>query len=76
MIYYGLDLLSPKYFLLASFVICSIVSLATGTSWGTAGTVGIALMGVGAGSASLPQSPPVSAFPSYFGDKMSPCRTP
>ena len=73
MIYYGLDLLSPKYFLLASFVICSIVSLATGTSWGTAGTVGIALMGVGAG---LGVPPAVTAgiciSGGYFGDKMSP----
>ena len=73
MIYYGLDLLSPKYFLLASFLVCSVVSLATGTSWGTAGTVGIALMGVGAG---LGVPPAVTAgfciSGGYFGDKMSP----
>jgi NhaC family Na+:H+ antiporter len=49
LIYYGLNLLSPQYFLLASLLICSIVSLSTGSSWSTSGTVGIALMGIGAG---------------------------
>ncbi|MCK4715705.1 MAG: sodium:proton antiporter, partial [Candidatus Marinimicrobia bacterium] len=49
MIYYGLKLISPSIFLVATAVICSIVSLATGSSWTTAGTVGIALIGVGEG---------------------------
>ena len=49
MIYYGLSILSPSIFLLATLIICSIVSLATGTSWGTSGTVGIALMGIAIG---------------------------
>ena len=49
MIYYGLSILSPSVCLLTALLICSIVALATGTSWGTSGTVGIALMGVGAG---------------------------
>ena len=44
MIYYGLSILSPSIFLFATLFICSVVSLATGTSWGTSGTVGIALM--------------------------------
>ena len=49
MIYYGLNIISPSIFLLATVLICSVVSLSTGTSWGTSGTVGIALMGIGAG---------------------------
>lgn len=73
MIYYGLDLISPSVYLIATMVICSVVSLATGTSWGTSGTVGIALMGIGAG---LGIPAPVSAgfviSGAYFGDKMSP----
>jgi NhaC family Na+:H+ antiporter len=73
MIYYGLDLLSPSMYLVATLLICSVVSLATGTSWGTSGTVGIALMGIGAG---LGIPAPVSAgfviSGAYFGDKMSP----
>ncbi|MDR1965896.1 MAG: Na+/H+ antiporter NhaC [Synergistaceae bacterium] len=73
MICYGLDLLNPSLFLLATILICSVVSLATGTSWGTSGTVGIALMGIGVG---LGIPAPVSAgfviSGAYFGDKMSP----
>jgi len=73
LIYYGLNLLSPQYFLLASLLICSIVSLSTGSSWSTSGTVGIALMGIGAG---LGVPAPVTAgfviSGAYFGDKMSP----
>lgn len=73
MIYYGLNLLSPEYFLLASLLICSIVSLSTGSSWSTSGTVGIALMGIGAG---LGVPPAVTAgfviSGAYFGDKISP----
>ncbi|NLK43877.1 MAG: Na+/H+ antiporter NhaC [Tissierellia bacterium] len=73
MIYYGLQILSPSIFLIATLVICSIVSLATGTSWGTAGTIGVALMGVGQG---LGIPAPIVAgcivSGAYFGDKMSP----
>lgn len=47
MIYYGLRVLSPGIFLVATLLICSIVSLGTGSSWSTAGTVGVALIGVG-----------------------------
>jgi NhaC family Na+:H+ antiporter len=69
----GLRLLSPSYFLLAACVVCSVVSLATGSSWTTAGTVGVALIGVGEG---LGISPPMTAGAivsgAYFGDKMSP----
>jgi NhaC family Na+:H+ antiporter len=73
MIYYGLSILSPSIFLIATLIICSVVSLATGTSWGTSGTVGIALMGIAAG---LGVPAPVAAgfilSGAYFGDKMSP----
>ena len=73
MIYYGLELLSPSIFLLATCVICALVSLATGSSWSTAATVGIALMGVGHGLG-IPKPMIAGAIISggYFGDKMSP----
>ena len=73
LIYYGLDLLSPKWFLPAGLLICSIASLSTGTSWGTAGTVGLALMGIGVGMgipAPLVAGMVISG--AFFGDKMSP----
>lgn len=73
MIYYGLMILSPGVFLVAGCIICCIVSLATGSSWTTAGTIGIALIGVGAG---LGINPAMTAGAivsgAYFGDKMSP----
>ena len=47
MIYYGLDILNPTYFLVASAVVCAIVSVVTGSSWSTVATVGIALLGIG-----------------------------
>ena len=73
MIYYGLKLLSPSVFLVASVLICSITSLATGTSWGTMGTMGLALMGIAAGLG-MPIGPTAGAIlsGSYFGDKLSP----
>jgi NhaC family Na+:H+ antiporter len=73
MIYYGLKILSPGIFLVAACLLCCIVSLATGSSWTTAGTVGIALIGVGVG---LGMNPGIVAGAiisgAYFGDKMSP----
>lgn len=73
MIYYGLKLLSPKIFLVATVLICSITSLATGTSWGTMGTMGLALIGIGTGLG-MPIGPTAGAVISgaYFGDKLSP----
>ena len=73
MIYYGLKILSPGIFLVATAIICCIVSLATGSSWTTAGTVGIALLGVGTGLG-MPIGLVAGAIVSgaYFGDKMSP----
>lgn len=73
LIYYGLNILSPKIFLLATLVITSVVSLATGSSWGTSGTVGIALMGVGAGlGIPAPVTAGIIISGAYFGDKLSP----
>ncbi len=73
MIYYGLKILSPSIFLLATTVICALVSLATGSSWSTAGTVGVALVGVGQGlGIPLPMVAGAIISGSYFGDKMSP----
>lgn len=73
LVYYGLQIFSPKIFLFASAVICAIASSATGTSWGTTGTIGVALMGVGAGlGIPLPMVAGAVLSGSYFGDKMSP----
>lgn len=73
MIYYGLMILKPGIFLFAGCIICSIVSLSTGSSWTTAGTIGVALIGVGMG---LGINPAMTAGAivsgAYFGDKMSP----
>lgn len=73
MIYYGLGILKPNIFLVATVLICSITSLATGTSWGTAGTIGIALMGIAKGLG-IPAPIAAGAIISgaYLGDKMSP----
>ena len=73
LIYYGLNILSPKIFLPAAFLICCVTSLATGTSWGSAGTVGLALMGIGM-SMSIPAPIIAGAVVSgaFFGDKLSP----
>lgn len=73
MIYYGLQILNPTIFLFAACVICSVVSVATGSSWTTAATVGIALIGIGA-TLGVPVGWVAGAILSgaYFGDKMSP----
>ena len=69
----GLKLITPKFFLALTFVMCCIMSVIMGTSWGTLGTVGIAMMGVGAG---LGVNPAITAGAvvsgAWFGDKMSP----
>ena len=73
LIFYGLEFLPPKYFLPAGLVICSIASVVTGTSWGTIGTVGLALLGVGIGLG-IPPGLVAGMIISgaFFGDKMSP----
>lgn len=73
MIYYGLQILNPTIFLAASVIICAIISIATGSSWTTSATVGIALIGIGN---TLGITPGMTAGAvlsgAYFGDKMSP----
>ena len=73
MIYYGLQLLNPTFFLVASVLICAIISIATGSSWTTSATVGIALIGIGDTlGVSLGMSAGAVLSGAYFGDKMSP----
>jgi NhaC family Na+:H+ antiporter len=72
-IYYGLKLISPQFFLVTACLVCSITALATGTSWGTVGTVGVAFIGIAMGLG-MPLGLAAGAIVagSYFGDKMSP----
>ncbi|TDL32863.1 Na+/H+ antiporter NhaC [Jeotgalibacillus sp. S-D1] len=72
-IYYGLDFIHPSIFLLATLIICALTSLSTGTSWGTVGTAGIAMMGIGEGLGfPLPLVAGAVLSGAYFGDKLSP----
>jgi NhaC family Na+:H+ antiporter len=73
MIYYGLQILNPTIFLAACVIISAIISVATGSSWTTAATVGIALIGIGdALDISLGMTAGAVLSGAYFGDKMSP----
>ncbi len=73
LIFYGLKIIEPKVFLITSVIICALVSLATGSSWSTVATIGIALLGIGT---ALGINPGVIAGAiisgAYFGDKISP----
>ena len=73
MIYYGLKILHPSVFLPSCVVICAIISLATGSSWTTSATVGIALIGISK-AIGIPTGMAAGAIISgaYFGDKLSP----
>lgn len=73
LIYHGLNLLSPMWFLAAGLVLCSVMSVATGTSWGTAGTLGVVLIGIGgAMGIPLPLVAGMIVCGATFGDKLSP----
>ncbi|WP_417447501.1 Na+/H+ antiporter NhaC [Idiomarina abyssalis] len=73
LIYFGLELLNPSLFYAASCIICGVVALSIGSSWTTAATIGVALMGVASG---MGLEPGIAAGAivsgAYFGDKMSP----
>lgn len=69
----GVRLLSPRFFVLSAFVVTAVMSLCTGTSWGSAGTLGVALMGAAAAiGAPLPATAGAVISGAYLGDKMSP----
>ncbi|PIE42161.1 MAG: Na+/H+ antiporter NhaC [Gammaproteobacteria bacterium] len=73
LVYYGLKFISPGLFLPAGLILCSLMSVATGTSWGTVGTAGIVLIGVGAAmDIPLPLVAGMVVSGAVFGDKMSP----
>ncbi len=73
MIYYGLDIISPKLFLFTAVAVSAIVSVATGSSWSTVATIGVALLGIGT-AIGINEAIVAGAIISgaYFGDKMSP----
>ena len=73
MMYYGIKVIAPSVFLFTACLLCSIVSLATGSSWSTAGSMGVAIIGIGT-ALGFPSAMSAGAVVSgaYFGDKMSP----
>jgi NhaC family Na+:H+ antiporter len=73
LLYYGLKFIDPEYFLASGFILCSLMSLALGTSWGTIGTVGVVVVGIG-GAMGFPLwlSAATVVSGAFFGDKMSP----
>ena len=73
MIYYGVQIVNPKFLLVTAFLITAVVSVVTGTSWGSVATMGVALMGIASTlGVSLPATAGAVIAGSYFGDKMSP----
>ncbi len=73
MVYYGLQIINPDYFYVTACILCAVTALSTGSSWSTAGTVGVGLIGISAGlglSADITAGAIISG--AYFGDKMSP----
>ena len=73
MIYYGVQMVDPQWMLVTSFLITAVVSVVTGTSWGSVATMGVALMGIASTlGVSLPATAGAVIAGSYFGDKISP----
>jgi NhaC family Na+:H+ antiporter len=73
LVYWGVTLVSPRFLVLTAFLATALMSLCTGTSWGSAGTIGVALMGTAAAlEAPLPMVAGAVVSGAYFGDKMSP----
>lgn len=72
-IYYGVQMISPKFLLVTAFLASAILSIVTGTSWGAAGTIGVAMMGIAGGlGVSLPATAGAVVSGAFFGDKLSP----
>ncbi|CEP95731.1 Na /H antiporter [[Clostridium] sordellii] len=72
-IYYGVQLINPKFILVTAFISSALLSLVTGTSWGAAGTIGVAMMGIAGGlGVSLPATAGAVVAGAFFGDKLSP----
>lgn len=73
MVYYGLEIINPSYLYLTAFLVTVCISTFTGTSWGSAGTIGVALVSVAAAmNVSLPITAGAVISGAYFGDKLSP----
>lgn len=73
LVYYGLKIINPKFMIITSFFVTAFISVCTGTSWGSAGTIGVALISVAAGmGVPLPAVAGAIVSGAYFGDKMSP----
>lgn len=72
-IYYGIQLINPKFIIAISFIVAALISTVTGTSWGSVGTIGVALMAISSTlDANLPATAGAIIAGAYFGDKLSP----
>lgn len=72
-IYYGVQIVNPKFMLVTAFIASALLSIVTGTSWGAAGTIGVAMMGIAGGlGVSLPATAGAVVSGAFFGDKLSP----
>ncbi|EEL47951.1 MULTISPECIES: Na+/H+ antiporter NhaC [Bacillus cereus group] len=73
MIFYGIELINPNYLFVTAFLVTALISTFTGTSWGSAGTVGVAIMGIAmVQGVSLPITAGAVVAGAFFGDKLSP----
>lgn len=73
LIFYGLKIINPQFLIITAFVVTSIIAVFTGTSWGAAGTIGVAFMGVAVGmDANIAAVAGAVVSGAYFGDKLSP----
>ena len=72
-IYYGVQMINPKFILVTAFLASALLAIVTGTSWGAAGTIGVAMMGIAGGlGVSLPATAGAVVSGAFFGDKLSP----
>lgn len=73
LIFYGLKIISPTYLVVTAFIVTAVIAICTGTSWGSAGTIGVAFMGVAIGmDTNLAMVAGAVVSGAYFGDKLSP----